>query len=259
MPPLLFASYEDINSIASTVLWVLLGIGFIVLCIFAAIYAEKLRQQRIKDFIALAERHGFEYHPSGLMTTDASPSFWNFFHIETDGVVNALSEFPLFNVGHSKQAAPVLIKRSGGYEWLLFDYEYKITRSNGKSTTTTTYRFSVVLAKVPFQFPKLSLTPQTPWHNLGKMVGLRELETESEAFNKRYYVSTDDQRRSLEILHPQVIDFLESRPIREWHYNGDLVLTHLPGHLAASTYEAMFEEVSWLVSQVPQYYQQDNR
>ena len=139
MPPLLFASYEDINSIASTVLWVLLGIGFIALCIFAAIYAEKLRQQRIKDFIALAERHGFEYHPYGLMTAEASPSFWNFFHIETDGVVNALSDFPLFNVGHSKQAAPVLFKRSGGYEWLLFDYEYKITRSNGKSTTTTTY------------------------------------------------------------------------------------------------------------------------
>src|SRR5205085_4299284 len=83
------------------------------------------------------------------------------------------------------------------------DYSYKITRSNGKTTSTSTYRFSYLIVKVPFpDTPGLLIRPETLMDKVAGALGFDDIDFESEEFSRRFLVKSPDKKFAYDVVSP---------------------------------------------------------
>ena len=100
-----------------------------------------------------------------------------------------------------------------GRDLVSFDYEYKTQTSNGKQTTTTVHRFSVLGAvDGRRRMPPLSVDPENFLDRfVGRLTG-NDIDLESEEFNRAFTVSCPDRKFASDVLHPQMMEFLLAAP-----------------------------------------------
>ena len=110
---------------------------------------------------------------------------------EDDRWVDAWRGAP-FGEGHSREAVNVMEREVGGRRAVVFDYSYKVTTSDGKTTTTTTYEFSIYAHQLPAALPDMTIEPEGLWDKAVKLFGAQDVELESVEFNDRYRVKADD-------------------------------------------------------------------
>lgn len=240
------------------ILHIALFAGGIVLIVVIGYFAEQARKKRLAELAEFCSQIGFQFYPEGLLVGE-SHNFLGFEFTSTqDQLAKELSLFSLFQQGHSRRAAPVMKGAVNGHPWMLFDYEYKITTSNGKETQTTTYPFTVCVVQVPFMLPVLSLEPENWLHGVGKVFGSRELQVESAQFNKSYYITSSDPRAGIDLLHPIAIERLLNQKIRNWKLIGPYLMVYSNGHQSAAEYSQLFIDVKAFVDVIPAYFKQDH-
>ena len=113
-----------------------------------------------------------------------------------------------FDEGHSRKAVNVLEREVGGRRAVVFDYSYKVTTSNGKTTTTTTYEFSIYAQQLPAALPDMTIEPEGLWDKAVKLFGAQDVELESVEFNDRYRVKADDPKVAYDVLNPRTMEAL---------------------------------------------------
>lgn len=162
-----------------------------------AIYlAWKAEKQRRAALAALARRLGWRFDP------EKDPG-----HDERYG------HFEIFARGHSRAAFNTL-----HLELELFgrtlpartgDYTYKVTSSNGKSTSTHTYHFSYLIVHLPFAgLPGLRIRREHLFDKLAGAFGFDDIDFESEEFSRRFHVKSTDKRFAYDVVHPRMMEFL---------------------------------------------------
>lgn len=224
--------------------------GLVVVVILAALKAQ---EKRTLELATLAERHGFEFYKDGMSMPQSVFTFGK--QSTCPHEPEFVPFFELYQLGSSRTIRPAIIGLDGnGTKWYLLDYRYTV--SSGKNSHT--YQYSVVVARVGMQFPKMSLTLQHFLHSVGKMLGAREVEVESEEFNKRYYVKTSDPKLALDLLHPQMIEYLLSQEPLEWHFSGPYVMIAVLGKATVQDFEQRMRYVQDFLDRIPDYYKQDN-
>ncbi|HLP00281.1 MAG TPA: DUF3137 domain-containing protein, partial [Fimbriimonas sp.] len=112
--------------------------------------------------------------------------------------------------------------------------------------------------QVDVQFPQLSLTREHFLNTVGKMLGAREVEVESEDFNKRYYVKTSDPKLTLDLLHPQMIETLLGQEPFDWHFSGPFLMIAVLGKASGPEFEQRMRYIQDFLNGIPDYYKQDN-
>jgi hypothetical protein len=140
---------------------------------------------------------------------------------------------------------------------VLFDYEYKITRSTGKTTTTTTYVPSVVAARLPMHLPWLQLGEESFFTRLGERLGIHDVHFESEEFNSRFRVHCQDRKSAFDLLNPQTLEYLLSLPRHDWQMGGVFILLYTAGRASPIEFLRMMEDIKGFVELVPEYMRQD--
>jgi hypothetical protein len=172
------------------VIIVVIGIG---LAIYFSHMAAKKRREALR---AIADQLGWSYSPS----RDAS-------HDEE------YAHFEIFRRGHSRYAFNTLYGTAtiGGNEHRakMGDFEYKVTSSNGKTTTTTTYTFSYLIIHLPFRaVPDLLIRREGMLDKLAGLVGFDDIDFESSEFSKRFLVKSPDKRFAYDVIDPRMMEFL---------------------------------------------------
>ena len=235
---------------------------FIVIGILAS-QAEKRRlEQRRAELASLAERLGLQIMPFGLSSDDGDGGFlsslfsWNE-QGPDDRFLAYFQGFRPFGLGHSQTVPLLMAGRIGEVDWMLFDYEYKITTSTGKSTTTTTYRPSIAAARLPLSLPWLDLSLENFMTHLGERLGIHDVHFESEDFNKTYRVSCQDKKAAYDLLHPQAIEYLLRMPPREWQFGGPFLLLRTDRWAEPMEYLRMKEDIEGFVELIPGYLKED--
>jgi hypothetical protein len=186
---------------------------FVLLVAAGAYYAWKKEQERKRQIAAFADRHGFRFFP------DDDPD-----HDEE------YAQFEIFRRGHSRAAQNTLvgvIELFGSSRPLrLGDFRYRVTTSNGKTTSTTTYRFSYLIVHPPWATPPLLVRPEGVFDKLAGAFGFDDIDFESEEFSRRFYVKSTDKRFAYDVLHPRMMEFLlaEGPPMLDIE-NGALCLS----------------------------------
>jgi len=91
------------------------------------------------------------------------------------------------------------------------DFEYKVTSSNGKSTTTTTYRFSYLIVHLPFRHvPDLLIRREGMFDKLAGAFGFEDIDFESAEFSKRFFVKSSDKRFAYDVIDARMMEWLLS-------------------------------------------------
>jgi hypothetical protein len=240
----------------------LVFVGFFVLMIVVGYFSYQAAKKRKEQLAQLAAELGFEFLPEGLTRNPPTGGFWAALSsaFEASPDVQFLSRFEGFSPfgqGHSPDIASLMVGRRDGLDWYVFDYTYKTTSSNGKTTTTTTHPFGIVAVRVPLALPGLSMAPENVFHRIGSKLGVKELTFELEEFNRRYFVQCQDARAAHDLLHPRAIEYLMAQPVRNWQMGGYHLLITKGGFYDPLEIRHVMEEAKGFLDLVPEYVRQD--
>jgi hypothetical protein len=195
------------------VILVMLGVAGVV---WAGIAAAKAERERTEALRALAAETGLTFHPERDRGFDAR-----------------FAQFAEFTQGHSRYACNRLIGtleiRSRPYETCAGDFQYKVTRSNGKSTTTSTYRISFLLLRPQgVTPPDLLIRSEHILDKIVQAIGFDDIDFESAEFSRKFMVKSSDRRFAYDVIHPRMMEFLLASPRRAIQLRGGWCLLASP-------------------------------
>jgi len=129
-----------------------------------------------------------------------------------DRWTNAFEGSP-FGTGADRKALNVLQGTWRDRPMVAFDYSYEThsTDSQGRRTTQV-HRYSVCALTLPVALPRVELAPEGFLGRFGTMLGMQDIELESEDFNRRYRVRADEPRRAYDVLPARTMEALLARP-----------------------------------------------
>lgn len=179
---------------------------FVVLAIAIAVGTWYLREQRRKEIAAVAARLGFRYSredPFGLVDLP----------------------FALFGRGDGRGCENVLWGSASGRDVRLFDYWYFDESTDAEGHTSRTYhRFSCALTQIDALCPHLSVRREGFFSRLADHVGLRDIEFESDEFNRTYQVESEDRKFAFALLDARMMEWLLGTDGWSFEVHGSLAL-----------------------------------
>ena len=216
---------------------IVLGVGVVIAIAVFSYLAEKKRREAIMRWAA---SNGWSY--------TGEDGRW----------VDAWRGDP-FDEGHSRKAANVLEAEVGGRRAVVFDYSYKVTTSNGKTTTTTTYEFSIYAQQLPAALPDMSIEPEGLWDKAVKLFGAQDVELESVEFNDRYRVKADDPKVAYDVLNARTMEALLAVGGLDIRIQGPWIVAVDRGDLDVLRIPGRIEVLSGIVDRVPSFVWADRR
>ena len=241
---------------------ILFGLGFVAILILAYLsyqYARKKAQERQTTLLAIAKKYGLDFNagqsfaPEPAFTAGALA-----IAIDPQGARARFGDIDPFGKGHSQSCANIIGGAYHGSGVLIFDYTYKITTSNGKSTTTTTYNVQIVSRTVACFLPHFTMQPENFLLKIGEKLGYHEIEFESEEFNKRWFVRGADARSIYDLLHPRAMERLLKTAAHTWSFLGNQIVVIAARHLTPDEIERLLIDTDDFIALIPAYFSKDH-
>ena len=188
-----------------------LALGAIALIIVAIVIGARRERERTEALRTFAAGLGLRF-------TDRDP-----------GLDQRMAAFPMFAVGHSRCGLNLMEGGivSGGVRMSLLagDYQYKVTTSNGKSTTTTTYNMSFVACMPVLSIgEELTVRGEGLFDKIGALIGFDDIDFESSEFSKRFHVRCSDRRFAFDLFDPRMMEYFLAGPAPRIHARGGVLL-----------------------------------
>lgn len=179
-----------------------MGLGAILLPIFLVVialvaYYGYLQQKKRREALgALAAELGWQFVPDSDYSHDEE-----------------YANFAIFRQGHSRCAYNTLfgsITIDGkSCPVKMGDFLYKVTTSNGKTTTTHTYRFSYLILELPYLgVPALLIRREGMFDAVKNLFGFDDIDFESAEFSRKFFVKSPDKRFAYDVIHSGMMEFL---------------------------------------------------
>lgn len=129
-----------------------------------------------------------------------------FHHADVEGLVHL--DFTLFRIGDGRGVENVV---AGPDDLRLFDFWYYVeSESQNRQSSRSYSRFTCAVLRVPgVWMPNLTIARETLGSRLKDHVGFRDLEFESEAFNRAWEVQARDRQFAFAFLDAQMIEWLQ--------------------------------------------------
>jgi hypothetical protein len=119
----------------------------------------------------------------------------------------------------------------GGRTFRIVEHRAAVTTDEGSRVIDTI----VITTPCPAAWPSVVLSAENLLHWAGNVLGLRDLQLEREAFNRRWRVRTHDESFATLLLDTGVQAFLERAPNNEWWEIGNGVIACIHrGELSAA-------------------------
>lgn len=138
-----------------------------------------------------------------------------------------------FGQGDNRRARYVISGTEKGRPFIAFEYSYETHSSDTKGNrTTTTHRFGVCAVDLPAYLPTLQVTPEGAFRRLAGAIGLmRDIELESEDFNRAFAVRAAEPKFASDVLSPRTMQFLLGVRDVAWRIEGTSILCWESGRL----------------------------
>jgi hypothetical protein len=118
--------------------------------------------------------------------------------------------FRLFSLGDGRGCENVVWGTWEGLDLKLADFWYYQESTSSDGLTTRSYhRFSVAITQPGWSVPPVSIRPEGVLSRLADRLGHRDLEFESEAFNRSFQVESRDREFANQLLDARMIQWLE--------------------------------------------------
>jgi hypothetical protein len=135
-----------------------------------------------------------------------------------------------FGLGHNRQARNVLEGTHDGRGFVAFDYVYYTTEhstdSQGRSQSReVSHSYSVIGLEVGADVPPLQVTPEGFFSRAVARLLNRDIELESEEFNRAFTVTCPDRKFAYDVLHPRAMEYLLTVRDVAWRTTSGWILT----------------------------------
>jgi hypothetical protein len=157
---------------------------------------------------------------------------WHFARQDVNGLPNRWQGAP-FGKGYDRRASNVLTGEAGGYPMLAFDYTYKEDSNDTNGRRTTKHHYAICAVGMPGRLPELHVAPEGVFGRLGVMLGMQDIELESEEFNRRYRVRCPDPKLAVDVLTPRTMELLLHYGKVHFRFAGGDAIVYEPGMLNA--------------------------
>ncbi len=138
----------------------------------------------------------------------------------------AWRRLPLFQRGRSRRCKNVMRGTIRGLEAIVFGYQY--TTGGGQSSTT--HRQTVAAFRLSGRaLPQFSMSPESLFHRLGQMLGVRDIDFESHPdFSKRYVLKGKDEAAIRALFHPGLVQRFSQGTPWSLEGGGEWLVTYRP-------------------------------
>jgi hypothetical protein len=128
-----------------------------------------------------------------------------------------------FQTGDNWRVKNVLSGPFNGRPMVAFDYSYQTHTTDGKGRRqTTTHRYGVVVMQLPGALPHLEVTHEGLFGGaVANAFGFRDIQFESEQFNRTFRVKADDERFGHAVVTPRMMELLLARGEIGWRVEGN--------------------------------------
>jgi hypothetical protein len=186
------------------VLVILCVVGLIVLLM---VFEARRQRLRTEAFAKVASEMGFEFFPTGQ-----------------DGFWGDLSNFHLFQQGHSKQFRNLMRGTASGLEVGIFDYQF--TTGHGKHSVR--WRQTAIGFRSPdLDLPDFGMRPESFWHRLGQWFGYSDINFDSHAqFSKQYVLRGSSELHVRELFREPLLDYFTDHAGMNVEGHGDRLLVY---------------------------------
>ncbi|MBN1917935.1 MAG: DUF3137 domain-containing protein [Verrucomicrobia bacterium] len=221
------------------------GAAILIVLVVAIVRSAGYVDPRPGELAALAQRWGFEYSP---FKHDKAPE-WG-------------KPFGVFDLGEPDETAGLISGRFQGLGVEIFDYTYyeeeKDKNGNVERDYTTTTLVALVL---PLAFPRFELAPDSGLREFLEFLGGRDIDFESNEFNKRFYVQSEDRKFAYAVIHPRMMEFLlETREAFHgisMQIVGERAVLRQHGRLDAAEINRVLEFAFAFYERIPDYVKKD--
>ncbi len=242
----------------------LFALAVAALFIIAFVYSYAQGRKRQAEMAALAAQLGFQYFPD-MSAASVAASLYE--PPKPGGLFSALASafefhdpfldrfgglYP-FGEGYDRKYRNLVCGERNGAAWYAFDYQYTV--GSGKEKSTRYY--TAVATRQAMIFPVTTIRPETLADRMGAIVGIHDIQFESEEFNNRYNVTSESQRFAYDLIHPQMMEYLMASRGRHLQLGGFYLLYADPGVTAPTEILAAIQDMEGLLALVPEFVRQD--
>ncbi|MHA7814276.1 MAG: hypothetical protein ACX94C_12910 [Phycisphaerales bacterium] len=192
------------------ILIVVAGAGLVALVIYAAIQAEKARQQRIAEMRAYAQEAGLSFREEKDTSHDEEYAHFELFRRGFDrAAYNTI-------FGKMEYNDAVVDVNMGDFTYKTRE-RYTTTDSKGRTRTRTRivkHHFSYFIMELPYiTMPDLLIRREGLFDRIASAFGKNDIDFESAEFSRKYFVKCDSRKFAYDIIHPRMMEFLlETKP-----------------------------------------------
>ncbi|HEX5938301.1 MAG TPA: hypothetical protein VFZ75_11525 [Actinomycetota bacterium] len=168
----------------------LVFLAFVAAVVAIGVLSHHARIRRQRELMALAHAHGLDFAIDDPFGTLGEP-------------------FTLFAKGDGRGVENVLWGTWQGLDVRAFDHWYyeESTDSNGRSSRSYS-RFSCALVPVDAACPRLAIAEENVLTRLADALAFHDLRFESEEFNRRFTVRSDDERFASALVDARMMAWL---------------------------------------------------
>jgi hypothetical protein len=218
----------------------ILFVALVVFAIAAATWQYQRNKARREKLQRYARASGWTYRP------------------EDDSQWQRWQRSP-FDQGFDRRARNVMSGRYRNHDMCAFDYSYKTRTTDSKGNTQThTHRYRVASLALPTYLPYLHVGPENVLTRLGNMVGMHDIELESEDFNRRFRVQANDPKFAYDVLSPRTLQKLLALPKIEWSIDGATIVSWAPGANDVPDLLARLSTLASVVDGIPSFVWHDH-
>lgn len=164
-----------------------------------------------------------------------------------------------FGKGHSRKASNVVRGQEQGRDLVSFEYRYEETSTDSDGDRNTrTYRFHVTAVHLPAYLPTMEVGQENFLTRIGSAVGFEDIELESDDFNRRYRVRSDNRKFACDVLTPRTMEFLLQGEPTAWRIEGTDVICWDSGRSSPLDILRHLAMLTGIVDRVPAFVWKDH-
>jgi hypothetical protein len=220
-----------------TVLYILIGIAVMGgMAYFSYLKAKKRREA----FAAFARSQGWTY----LAADHSLAGQW---------------QGEPFGNGDNRRAINAVAGPFQGREIIAFDYSYQTHSTDSKGRRTTqTHRYGIAVMRMPGALPHLQVEREGIFGGaFANALGFRDLQFESEDFNRSFRVKAADDRFGHGVVHPRMMELLLAEGGYSWRFEGNTLVCWSSGQQEPNLILAKLDHLRKVLELVPPYIWKD--
>jgi hypothetical protein len=199
---------------------------------------------------------GLERFRRGKFSAGAAERGWTY--ARRDRTVPQCWESWPFGTGRHRRAVHVLRGQVGDRDCIAFEYSFRHRVPGGpQGTAEAVSTWSVAAVALPTYLPRIAVSRRGPLGRVAAALGRQGLELESEDFNRRFSVRTDDPRLAFAVLHPQMMAALLDGPFFDFRVECADALSCWPGRLRLEEVDQRLGFLRQVVDNVPAHVWRD--